>query len=184
MRFLLFSAFVLSFFVMIGCSPDHTYIYYEFDRTETIDSRTGTTCSLKLRGSFVDQPTNPDEKRLTIVGNPYEIFIRFRTDRSDVRFVTISSLKFALETGQILDYSVVLKKEPLHGLIDPFEKEAFKRNFLFEGIELPHERCRAEIEVIFELKSGEKIQTTYSIELIPSERTEESVDWWDNIMSV
>lgn len=183
MKLLLYGLLALFCLASMGCSPDHSYVYREFELAKKID--VGMTCIVQLRETFINQPTIAGEKRFTIAGSPYKILTSLTTDRENIESATIQSLRFVLATGQILDRSQALATGKRDDLFDPRKHGKFEANFLFRGIDLPHERCWAEIEVMLKLKSGEQIPATYSIELFPlPERREERNDAWDRFMSV
>ncbi len=181
LNFLLFAAFVLGVFVNTGCSPDHTYLYCEFQVEQQKDTALDVVCEIDMRGTFFDLPNKEDGEKSSIKKSPYDFFIWLDTNRKDICSATINSFIFATPTGKTLHRADFIGENNAFVFVD---EEIHRASFLFDDLDVEHEKCTVKIEVIFELKSGEQIPATYSIKLTPVERKEERVDWWDNIMSV
>ena len=170
----LFTLTILIF--LIGCSPDHTYKYFDFEDSES-DIGFGVL-SVGLRGKFI--LVNSSEKmKITHKGSPYELWMWFQTDNKDIHNINISNISIRHKDGELMqEYSggdLLVKWSDY--------KNAYSGGWSLKGLNLNHVPLQIRFKVTIRI-GKETIEKEITADLGIVYREERANDFWSMLMSV
>ncbi len=171
--------YMLSIIVLIilaGCSPDHTYKYYEFTNP-SFDTGIGTI-KVGLRGEFVLVDSSKKMK-ITHKGNPYEFWVWFQTDDEKVERINISNIEIIYKNGELV-------KEHKGGAITlkwSDNSNSYFGGWYFKNLELKHQPLHVNLTASIETENG-KVLKSFTFELNTKYKEEKANNFWSMLMSV
>ena len=167
---------ILNLAFLVGCSPDHTYKYYEFSDS-SLELDLGTI-KVGLRGKFVLVDSS-NEMKITHKGNPYEFWVWFKTDSENIESINISDIEIISKSNEIT-------KEHNGGTF-PIEwsdySKLYRGGWSFKGLYMEHLPLQISLKAAISTEKT-RIEKTFTFELVPKYREEQANDFWSRLMSV
>jgi len=161
---------------LVGCSPDHTYKYYEFSDS-SVEFDLGTI-KVGLRGKFVLVDSS-NEMKITHKGNPYEFWVWFNTDAENIKSIDISNIKIISKNNQIT-------KEHNGGSF-PIKwsdySKSYRGGWSFKDLSMEHLSLQVSLKAAISTKKT-RIEKTFTFDLATKYREEQANDFWSRLMSV
>ncbi|WP_321368309.1 hypothetical protein [uncultured Desulfuromusa sp.] len=165
--------FLIAIICLIGCSPDHTYKYFDF-KASSLEAESGVI-KVGLLGEFV--LVDPSKKmKITHKGSPYEFWVWFQTDNKEIKKVTISNIQLSYKNGAKI-------KSHKGGTLDlnwSEYKKTYSGGWHFSGLQLEHQP----VQVKLKASIGTKEWATFTFDLETEYKEEQANDFWSMVMSV
>ena len=173
MKYILSIIFLI---ILSGCSPDHTYKYYDFT-SPSFDTEIGTI-KVSLRGEFVLVDSSRKMK-ITHKGNPYEFWVWFQTDNGKIKKISITNVEIFYKNGELAKKhnggTITLKWSDY--------SNSYFGGWYFKNLEVEHRPLQVNFAVSIETKN-KKILKNFTFELSPEYKEEQANDFWSMLMSV
>ena len=168
--------YLITFVFILGCSPDHTYKYYDFEASS--QSTESGVIRVGLIGEFVLVDPSK-EMKITHKGNPYEFWVWFQTDDGEVNKINISNIELTYKNGTEI-------KNHNGGIISlkwSEYKKAYSGGWHFSGLQLEHQPVQVKFKASIGTNEGAESKT-FTFDLETEYKEEKANDFWSMVMSV